>query len=73
MATNYVYIRSEPTLYTVGFYDPQGKWHPDSDYNDREEAAKRVAWLNGSKSDPQQPVLKSFELDAGDNGERIKL
>lgn len=45
----YVYIRSEPQLWTVGFYDPQGEWHPESDHNEQEEAAKRVAWLNGSK------------------------
>lgn len=49
----WVYINSENGpeyhLYTVGFYDPQGNWHPDSDHEDQEEAAKRVAWLNGSK------------------------
>jgi len=44
----YVYIKSEPRLYTVGFYDPQGNWHPESDHNDRREAAKRVAYLNGN-------------------------
>ncbi len=44
----YVYIRSEERLWTVGFYDPSGDWHPDSDYNDPEQAAERVAWLNGS-------------------------
>lgn len=33
----YVYIRSEENLWTVGFYDPTGKWH--SDHGDREEAA----------------------------------
>lgn len=43
----YVYIRSEPGLWTVGFYDPEGMWHPDSDYNTPEEAAKRVHFLNG--------------------------
>ena len=51
----YVYIISEKpcadndynTLYTVGFYDPAGKWHPDSDHEDREIAAERVAFLNG--------------------------
>lgn len=54
----YVYIQSEkPTpdspfsLWTVGFYDPGGEWHPESDHEDREEAAKRVAWLNGSRAD----------------------
>jgi len=45
----YVYIKSEPGLYTVGFYRPGGEWNPESDYNDREEAAKRVNFLNGGK------------------------
>jgi len=44
----YVYIQSEPGLWTVGFYDPKGVWHPDSDHTDREKAADRVAYLNGS-------------------------
>ena len=44
----YVYIHSEPQLWTVGFYGPDGKWNPDSDHDDQEEAAKRTAWLNGS-------------------------
>lgn len=45
----YVYLRSERQLWTVGFYAPDGEWHPESDHSDREEAAKRVAWLNGSE------------------------
>lgn len=44
----WVYLRSEPELYTVGFYDPAGKWHTDSDWSTSDEAANRVAWLNGS-------------------------
>lgn len=28
----YVYTRSEPGLWTVGFYSPDGKWHTDSDH-----------------------------------------
>lgn len=43
----YVYIQSEPGLYTVGFYDPTGKWHPESDWDTREAAAERVHYLNG--------------------------
>jgi len=45
----YVYIRpkGEDVLYTVGFYDPNGKWNPESDHETREEAAKRVHYLNG--------------------------
>jgi hypothetical protein len=45
---SYVYIHSEPGLWTAGFYRPDGRWEPESDYCDREEAAKRVAWLNGA-------------------------
>ncbi len=44
----YVYIRSEPGLWTVGFYDPGGEWHAESDAATTEEAAARTAWLNGS-------------------------
>lgn len=44
----WVYIKSEPQLYTVGLYDPNGVWHPESDHSNAEDAAKRVAWLNGS-------------------------
>lgn len=46
----YVYVQSEPGLWTVGFYDPQGNWIAESDHSSREEAANRVAFLNGSKS-----------------------
>ena len=35
--------------YTVGFYKPDGEWEPESDHATREEAAQRVAYLNGSK------------------------
>lgn len=45
--TVWVYIRSEPGLWTVGFYSPSGEFHPDSDHNDREQAAERVHYLNG--------------------------
>ena len=45
--TMWVYIRSEPELWTVGFYDPAGTWHADSDHSTPEAAAQRVHWLNG--------------------------
>jgi hypothetical protein len=45
----WVYIKSDPNLWTVGFYDPDGKWHPESDHTSKEEAAKRTAQLNGKK------------------------
>lgn len=47
----WVYLQSEPNLYTVGFYDPNGGWHTDSDHSAREQGAARVAFLNGSSAD----------------------
>ena len=44
----YVYINSEPCLWTVGFYDPNGKWIAESDWSTREEASNRVHFLNGN-------------------------
>lgn len=43
----YVYIKSEPYLWTVGFYTPDGEWIAESDYDCRDDAAERVHWLNG--------------------------
>ena len=52
---SYVYIQSEKPetgvssgLWTVGFYSPNGQWNPESDHSDKQEAAKRVAYLNGA-------------------------
>jgi len=49
---NYVYIKSEPKLWTVGFYHPNGEWEAESDYSSAEKAAERVHWLNGGKRNP---------------------
>lgn len=54
---SYVYIESEPGLWTVGFYDPNGKWVPSSDHNREVEASNRVIALNGGAAAPQLPPL----------------
>jgi hypothetical protein len=43
----WTYLRSEPGLWTAGYYKPNGKWEPDSDHGTPEEAADRVHFLNG--------------------------
>ena len=48
---SYVYLESMPQLWTVGFYDPSGKWQPESDHESAENAAARVHWLNGGGPD----------------------
>ena len=43
----WVYIQPEKNVWTVGFFAPNGGWMPESDYPSKEEAAKRVHYLNG--------------------------
>lgn len=47
----YVYIHSEPGLWTVGFYRPTGHWEAESDHESAELAAARVAYLNGGQAE----------------------
>lgn len=49
METKWIYIKTESQLWTVGFYDPKGDWHPDSDHDSKEDAAIRVHYLNGGQ------------------------
>jgi hypothetical protein len=51
----YVYIRSEPQLWTVGHYDPDGKFEPESDHGSTDDAAKRVRYLNGGNDETAPP------------------
>jgi hypothetical protein len=47
---SYVYKRTEPNLWTVGHYAPDGFWTPESDHNSDTDAAERTRWLNGAGS-----------------------
>lgn len=52
----YVYKRTEPNLWTVGFYGPE--WEPDSDHDSPEQAAERVRWLNGDDATLRRQVAE---------------
>lgn len=70
----YVYRKTEPNLFTVGFYAPTGKWTPESDWPDSESAAKRVNFLNGGV-DPEvmECIASAIEcLVQGLNSKRRK-
>lgn len=54
----YVYIRSEPRLYTVGHFCPDGRWETDSDHSTQEDAGRRVAYLNGGPAPASRPTRK---------------
>jgi hypothetical protein len=66
---SYVYIKTEPQLWTVGFYDPKGEWHSESDYPNPDQAASRVAWLNGGKQELSDnhpyTILNSYGAQQG--------
>ena len=47
----FVYLKTEPQLWSVGFYQPDGKFHAVEDFSRQEEAAKRVHYLNGGKEE----------------------
>ena len=66
----YVYLKSEPGLWTVGFYDPVGFWHSESDHCSTADAAQRVAWLNGSGRASTRPDPMSQALNEGDGAYR---
>jgi len=54
--TNYVYLKTEPQLWTVGFYTPEGKWIAETDCKTESEAAERVHWLNGGNREQERQM-----------------
>lgn len=52
----WVYLHTDTTYddegavhrtYTVGFFDPDGRWYADDDFLTREAARMRIHYLNG--------------------------
>jgi hypothetical protein len=66
----YVYIRSEPGLWTVGHYSPDGQWHTDSDHDRKDSAAARVIRLNGGHDDSE--VLDVDDTAAGSVDDEVR-
>ena len=70
----YVYILSEKftdetgshELWTVGFYDPAGKFQPESDHPNKQAAADRVHWLHGGIGDYElQEITQAAAMFTG--------
>lgn len=57
----WVYVESEYGLWTVGFFDPAGKWHADTDHGNKETAAERVHYLNGGKETTEMESLAALQ------------
>ena len=80
----YKHKRTEPSLWTVGFYTPDGTWETESDHDNPEEAAERVHYLNGGNNSFKLNIInqtgyvvdiccgrdKEFKLA---NGEEVKV
>jgi hypothetical protein len=49
----WVYRKTEAQLWTVGFYDPDGAWYTDDDFDTKDQARARVSYLNGGKDDQE--------------------
>jgi hypothetical protein len=67
--TSWIYITTEPRLWTVGHYGPSGAFHPESDHDSPEKAANRVAFLSGGLSAQAAPemleALKRAKIELG--------
>lgn len=50
-------LNREDRLWTVGYFEPDGKWHPLRDYDNERAAMRLTNYLNGGEGD--YPV-KSF-------------
>lgn len=62
---SFVYVQSEPGLWTVGHYDGSSppRWHPDSDHESKQAAATRAAYLNGAGVDVAALVAALREVE----------
>ena len=48
----WIYLETEPgSLWSVGFYDPDGTFIAESDFSTQTRARARVNFLNGGSSD----------------------
>lgn len=56
----YIYKRSEPRLWTVGFYEPNGKFVPESDHDIEENAARRTHYMNGGRDNKLVEALEAI-------------
>jgi len=54
--TQFIYRKTEPSLWTVGFYTPDGDWLPESYHTIKEDAARRVHYLKGGNNTDDKAI-----------------
>jgi hypothetical protein len=57
--SNYVYIKSLASDYSVGFFRPDGTFVPESKFDQAASAAQHVHFLNGGVS--LEPVIDAVQ------------
>ncbi len=65
MATAWVYWKSEPLLWTVGYYAPNGEKYPADDFSSEQEAKDECHYLNGGER-PDRLRVPMRVLSAGE-------
>lgn len=66
----WIYRETESGLFTVGYFAPDRSWNTDSDWGSRDEAARRVNFLNGggreTSSEVAQAAVRGYRGLLGD-------
>ena len=65
----WIYRKTEDRLWTVGYFEPNGKFYGAKDFTDEYEAAEHTHYLNGGREpikpangdDPRSEYLKGFD------------
>ena len=60
MGTPYVHRKSDTRLWTVGYYEPSGKWYAMTDHDNEAKASEHVHYLNGGTVD-KGPVMLDWQ------------
>ena len=55
----WVYRRTEPNVWTVGFFGPDTSWNAESDHATRDDAAARVHYLNGGGGSDEEDAVSA--------------
>ncbi|GEM_PF-1923604 len=67
----WVYQKTEAHLWSVGFFDPLGNWHTDSDLDDQGKAAARCNYLNGVPSEAVLPNEIKFSVKIPEDATKL--
>jgi hypothetical protein len=62
MSNQWIYIKTEPALWSVGHYNPNGEFIAESDWTTPDKAAARINYLNGGTGTDRDAYRKLVQL-----------